>query len=97
MGDAEFRYSDLLPTGKDDTPYRLITTEGAGGAGWRTVLVLILVGAVVGFGWGIADRPTYRATATVVVESDDRIVTRVFETIDGKEVKTMEVVTVRKG
>jgi fumarate hydratase class I len=28
MTDAEFRYSDLLPTGKDDTPYRLITTEG---------------------------------------------------------------------
>ncbi|GAA1505284.1 fumarate hydratase [Nocardioides humi] len=26
--EAEFRYSDLLPTGKDDTPYRLITTEG---------------------------------------------------------------------
>src|SRR6478735_4510156 len=26
--DAEFLYSDLLPTGKDDTPYRLITTEG---------------------------------------------------------------------
>jgi len=24
----EFHYSDLLPTGKDDTPYRLITTEG---------------------------------------------------------------------
>jgi fumarate hydratase class I len=24
----EFRYSDLLPTGKDDTPYRLITTDG---------------------------------------------------------------------
>jgi fumarate hydratase class I len=24
----EFRYSDLLPTGADDTPYRLITTEG---------------------------------------------------------------------
>jgi len=24
----EFRYSDLLPTAKDDTPYRLITTEG---------------------------------------------------------------------
>lgn len=24
----EFRYSDLLPIGKDDTPYRLITTEG---------------------------------------------------------------------
>ncbi|PWN04768.1 fumarate hydratase [Nocardioides silvaticus] len=28
MADAEFRYSDLLPTGKDDTPYRLVTTEG---------------------------------------------------------------------
>ena len=24
----EFRYSDLLPIGKDDTPYRLITTKG---------------------------------------------------------------------
>jgi fumarate hydratase class I len=24
----EFRYSDLLPTGQDDTPYRLVTTEG---------------------------------------------------------------------
>ncbi|MCX6397907.1 MAG: fumarate hydratase [Propionibacteriales bacterium] len=24
----EFRYSDLLPTGPDDTPYRLVTTEG---------------------------------------------------------------------
>ncbi len=24
----EFRYSDLLPTGTDDTPYRLVTTEG---------------------------------------------------------------------
>jgi fumarate hydratase class I len=28
MADAEFHYSDLLPTGKDDTPYRLVTTEG---------------------------------------------------------------------
>ncbi|GCD91244.1 fumarate hydratase [Nocardioides sp. LS1] len=26
--EPEFRYSDLLPTGKDDTPYRLVTTEG---------------------------------------------------------------------
>jgi fumarate hydratase class I len=24
----EFRYSDLLPTGPDETPYRLVTTEG---------------------------------------------------------------------
>ncbi len=28
VADTEFRYSDLLPTGKEDTPYRLITTEG---------------------------------------------------------------------
>ena len=28
MTDAEFRYSDLLPIGTDETPYRLITTEG---------------------------------------------------------------------
>jgi len=26
--EAELRYSDLLPTGADGTPYRLITTEG---------------------------------------------------------------------
>jgi fumarate hydratase class I len=26
--DADFRYSDLLPLGADDTPYRLVTTEG---------------------------------------------------------------------
>jgi fumarate hydratase class I len=26
--EPDFQYSDLLPTGKDDTPYRLITTEG---------------------------------------------------------------------
>ncbi len=26
--EPEFRYSDLLPTGPDETPYRLITTEG---------------------------------------------------------------------
>ncbi|MCW2512507.1 MAG: fumarase, partial [Mycobacterium sp.] len=26
--DAEFRYSDLLPTGYDETPYRLLSTEG---------------------------------------------------------------------
>ena len=25
---ADFAYSDLLPTGPDDTPYRLVTTEG---------------------------------------------------------------------
>jgi fumarate hydratase class I len=28
VSSPEFRYSDLLPTGKDETPYRLITTEG---------------------------------------------------------------------
>lgn len=26
--EPEFRYSDLLPTGKDQTPYRLVTTDG---------------------------------------------------------------------
>jgi fumarate hydratase class I len=26
--DSEFRYSDLLPLGTDETPYRLVTTEG---------------------------------------------------------------------
>ena len=36
----DFHYSDLLPTGKDDTPYRLITTEGVATfeAGGRTFL-----------------------------------------------------------
>jgi hypothetical protein len=34
--------------------------------------VLTLIGAAAGFGWGIADRPVYRATATVVVESDSQ-------------------------
>jgi fumarate hydratase, class I len=36
----EFRYSDLLPTGPDDTPYRLVTTEGVSTfeAGDRTFL-----------------------------------------------------------
>lgn len=43
-----------------------------GGAGWRTVLVLTLIGAAAGFAWGIADRPIYRATATVAVESDSQ-------------------------
>lgn len=28
MTTADFRYSDLLPTGADETPYRLVTTEG---------------------------------------------------------------------
>jgi hypothetical protein len=26
-GEAEFRYSDLLPTGSDHTPVRLVTTD----------------------------------------------------------------------
>jgi fumarate hydratase, class I len=36
----EFRYSDLLPTGRDDTPYRLVSTEGVSTfeAGGRTFL-----------------------------------------------------------
>ncbi len=37
---ADFRYSDLLPTGADETPYRLLTTEGVSTveAGGRTFL-----------------------------------------------------------
>ncbi len=40
MSDPEFRYSDLLPIGADDTPYRLVTTEGVSTfeAGGRTFL-----------------------------------------------------------
>ena len=40
--------------------------------GWRIVLALALIGAALGFGWGIADQPQYRATATVAVESDSQ-------------------------
>jgi fumarate hydratase class I len=38
--EPDFRYSDLLPTGPDDTPYRLVTTEGVSTfeAGGRTFL-----------------------------------------------------------
>ncbi|HSE70554.1 MAG TPA: fumarate hydratase [Nocardioidaceae bacterium] len=38
--EPEFRYSDLLPTGEDATPYRLLTTEGVSTfeAGGRTFL-----------------------------------------------------------
>ena len=38
--DPEFRYSDLLPLGPDQTPYRLVTTEGVATfeAGGRTFL-----------------------------------------------------------
>lgn len=38
--EPEFRYSDLLPTGPDETPYRLVTTEGVSTveAGGRTFL-----------------------------------------------------------
>src|SRR4029079_13165459 len=38
--EPEFRYSDLLPIGPDETPYRLVTTEGVSSfeAGGRTFL-----------------------------------------------------------
>ncbi len=38
--EADFRYSDLLPLGPDDTPYRLVTSEGVSTfeAGGRTFL-----------------------------------------------------------
>jgi len=39
---ADHTYTDLLPTGADDTPYRLLTTEGVGTveAGGRTFLTV---------------------------------------------------------
>jgi fumarate hydratase, class I len=42
VSDPEFRYSDLLPIGADDTPYRLITTDGVSTfeAGGRTFLTI---------------------------------------------------------
>ena len=42
MSDPEFRYSDLLPIGPDDTPYRFLTTEGVSTfeAGGRTFLTV---------------------------------------------------------
>lgn len=39
---------------------------------------------------------TVKGRDEVVIESDDKIVMNVFKTIDGKEVKAMEVVSVRK-
>ncbi len=45
---------------------------GPAAGGWRIVLVLALIGMVLGFGWGIADQPRWRATATVAVESDSQ-------------------------
>jgi fumarate hydratase class I len=40
VSDPEFQYSDLLPLGEDETPYRLVTTEGVSTfeAGGRTFL-----------------------------------------------------------
>jgi fumarate hydratase, class I len=40
--EPEFRYSDLLPIGADDTPYRLVTTDGVSTfeAGGRTFLTV---------------------------------------------------------
>lgn len=40
MAEAPFLYSDLLPTGPDDTPYRLVTTDGVStvDVGGRTFL-----------------------------------------------------------
>ncbi len=40
VSEPEFRYSDLLPVGPDETPYRLVTTEGVStfDAGGRTFL-----------------------------------------------------------
>jgi fumarate hydratase class I len=36
----EFAYSDLLPVGPDDTPYRLLTTDGVTSATWQRRSIL---------------------------------------------------------
>ncbi len=51
VAEAEFRYSDLLPTGADDTPYRLdLVAQGAQDPAVRLRVRLL----VAGFG-GIED------------------------------------------
>ena len=51
VAEAEFRYSDLLPTGVDDTPYRLdLVAQGAQDPALRLRVRLL----VAGFG-GIED------------------------------------------
>jgi hypothetical protein len=51
VAEAEFRYSDLLPTGADDTPYRLdLVAQGAQNPAVRLRVRLL----VAGFG-GIED------------------------------------------
>ena len=45
---------------------------GSAAAGWRIVLALALAGTLLGFAWGIADQPRWRASATVAVESDSQ-------------------------
>ncbi len=45
---------------------------GSAAGGWRIVLAMALVGTLLGFGFGIADQPRWRATATVAVESDSQ-------------------------
>jgi hypothetical protein len=42
------------------------------GLSWRTILSFGLLGLILGFGWGIADQPLYRATAGIAVESDSQ-------------------------
>lgn len=45
---------------------------GSDPAAWRILIALALIGAALGFAWGVADQPRYRATATVAVESDSQ-------------------------
>lgn len=54
-----------------------VSSPGDGGrrsvfSRWRSILVIGLLGLAIGFGWGVADQPRYRATAGVAVESDSQ-------------------------
>src|SRR5262249_15813738 len=39
---------------------------------------------------------TVQGRDEVIIESNDRIVTNIFKTVDGKEMKAMEIVSIRK-
>jgi len=45
---------------------------------------------------GVVQVRTKGGVDEVIIESNDRIVTNIFKTLDGNEVKVMEIVNVRK-
>jgi len=62
VAEAEFRYSDLLPTGADDTPYRLdLVAQGPQHPGVQPRVRRLLSGPLVSWSsvWGIAQKDAY--------------------------------------